>query len=207
MLPTTHNAYEIRCASCGCGISCVANIRRQHTAPIFRRGEACPPRSTHCSGELRVAPPSGSQTRRTPRACPSPSSSQTHLQGHGERKQVLAAVGHISDNECTQVLRDLCKANQSSLHSKQWLSLVDRLAERMKQYEDQHLQDQAPTPRPDSAPRSGIWAAVEDIKKYEDHSGTSRRDVVLGAGRYRRLEAMLTRMQNLDDVVGAMPDT
>lgn len=110
-------------------------------------------------------------------------------------------------NEGTQVLRDLCKANQSSLHSKQWLSLVDRLAERMKQYEDQHLQDQAPTPRSDSAPRSGIWAAVEDIKKYEDHSGTSRRDVVLETGRYRRLEAMLTRMQNLDDVVGAMLDT
>lgn len=48
---------------------------------------------------------------------------------------------------------------------------------------------------------------MEDIKKYEDHSGTSRRDVVLETGRYRRLEAMLTRMQNLDDVVGAMLDT
>lgn len=48
---------------------------------------------------------------------------------------------------------------------------------------------------------------MEDIKKYEDHSGTGRRDFVLETGRYRRLEAMLARMQNLDDVVGAMLDT
>lgn len=94
-----------------------------------------------------------------------------NLQGRGECKQVLAAVRQSADNEGTQVLQNVCKANQGHCHWKQWLALVDRLVERMERYEAELPQDEASTPRADSASRSGIWAAVEDIVTSEEHSG------------------------------------
>lgn len=55
-----------------------AAFSASQTPPIFCRGEACPPRSTHYSGDLLATLPSDSRTRRTPRTSPSPSSSQTY---------------------------------------------------------------------------------------------------------------------------------
>lgn len=55
-----------------------AAFSASQTPPIFCRGEACPPRPTHYSGDLLAALPSDSRTRPTPRTSPSPSSSQTY---------------------------------------------------------------------------------------------------------------------------------
>lgn len=129
-----------------------------------------------------------------------------NLQGCPERGNVQAAVSQIADDDGSQVLQDICKANQGSSRSKQWFALVDGLVERMKQYEAQTTQggDGALTARTDSASGSGIWTVVQDIKKFEEYAGTSRRNFILETERSRRLEAMVSRMQNMDDVVAVI---
>jgi hypothetical protein len=83
---------------------------------------------------------------------------------------------------------------------------VNRLAEKMQRYEERYKaqMEKRPTPGTDKVPTSGVWAAVQEIEKFEKDSGTTRRDFILETGRTRRLKAMLSRMQNFDDIVLAV---
>lgn len=147
-----------------CGIFCVAN------AAYILSGRSVPSKINALFRRLACRTAIGLQDTTHPKNL-AQSKFFANLQGRGERKQVLAAVRQSADNEGTQVLQNLCKTNQGHCHLKQWLALVDRLVERMERYEAELPQDEASTPRADSASRSGIWAAVEDIVTSEEHSG------------------------------------